>query len=42
MNIIIVAEGAIDREGNAITPHAVKEVIDKKLAMDTILILHPP
>ena len=27
MNIIIVAEGAIDREGNAITPHAVKEVI---------------
>ena len=42
MNIIIVAEGAIDREGNAITPHAVKEVIDKMLAMDTILILHPP
>ena len=33
MNIIIVAEGAIDREGNAITPHAVKEVIGKKLAM---------
>ena len=42
LNIIIVAEGAIDREGNAITPHAVKEVIDKKLGMDTILILHPP
>ena len=35
LNIIIVAEGAIDREGNAITPHAVKDVIDKKLAMDT-------
>ena len=33
MNIIIVAEGAIDREGNAITPHAVKEVIGKKLTM---------
>ena len=35
LNIIIVAEGAMDREGNAITPHDVKDVIDKKLAMDT-------
>jgi len=35
LNIIIVAEGAIDREGNAITPHDVKTVIDQKLAMDT-------
>ena len=35
LNIIIVAEGAIDREGNAITPHDVKAVIDEKLAMDT-------
>merc|ERR1719400_1712574 len=30
LNIIIVAEGAIDREGNAITPHAVKGAIDRE------------
>ena len=35
LNIIIVAEGAIDREGKAITGAEVKGVIDKRLQLDT-------
>jgi len=35
LNIIIVAEGAIDREGNAITADQVKKVVVDKLDMDT-------
>lgn len=35
MNIILVAEGAIDREGNAITAEMVKDVIVKNTGMDT-------
>jgi len=35
LNIIIVSEGAIDREGKAITGADVKAVIDKRLQMDT-------
>jgi len=35
LNIIIVAEGAIDREGKAITCADVKAVIDERLQMDT-------
>eukprot|EP00095_Tigriopus_kingsejongensis_P002962 snap_masked-scaffold1455_size40601-processed-gene-0.1 protein:Tk02962 transcript:snap_masked-scaffold1455_size40601-processed-gene-0.1-mRNA-1 annotation:"phosphofructokinase" len=35
LNIIIVAEGAIDREGNQITCEAIKNVITKNLEQDT-------
>ncbi|KAH9408733.1 hypothetical protein TYRP_011001 [Tyrophagus putrescentiae] len=35
LNIILVAEGAIDREGNAISAEQVKEVIVKKTGQDT-------
>jgi len=35
LNIIIVAEGAIDREGHAITAEGVKKVVVDRLAMDT-------
>ena len=35
LNIIIVAEGAIDRQGNAITAGGVKKVIVDRLDMDT-------
>ena len=35
MNIIIVSEGAIDRDGNAITADMVKEVIVTNLHHDT-------
>ena len=35
LNIIIVAEGAIDREGRAITADSVKKVIVDKLEIDT-------
>ncbi|KAI2809430.1 hypothetical protein BLOT_000579 [Blomia tropicalis] len=35
LNIILVAEGAIDREGNAITAEMVKDVIVKNTGMDT-------
>jgi len=35
LNIIIVAEGAIDREGNAITADQVKKVVVDRLDMDT-------
>jgi len=35
LNIIIVAEGAIDRDGDPITPAEVKSVIDERLKMDT-------
>ena len=35
LNIIIVAEGAIDREGRAITADTVKKVIVDKLEIDT-------
>ena len=35
LNIIIVAEGAIDREGRAITADCVKKVIVDKLEIDT-------
>ncbi len=35
LNIIIVAEGAIDREGNKITPEQVKKVVVDELQMDT-------
>jgi len=35
MNIIIVAEGAIDREGNAITPEQIKKVVVDNLKQDT-------
>lgn len=35
MNIIIVSEGAIDREGNPITAEKVKQVVVDKLNQDT-------
>ena len=35
LNIIIVAEGAIDREGRVITADSVKKVIVDKLEIDT-------
>lgn len=35
MNIIIVAEGAIDREGNPITAEKVRQVVVDKLNQDT-------
>merc|ERR1719499_1032377 len=35
LNIIIVSEGAIDREGNPITVEAVKKVVVDKLHQDT-------
>jgi len=35
LNIIIVSEGAIDREGNPITADAVKKVVVEKLQQDT-------
>ena len=35
MNIILVAEGAIDRQGNVITADQVKDVIVKKTGQDT-------
>ena len=35
LNIIMVAEGAIDREGNAISCEMVKKVIVDKLNQDT-------
>ncbi|XP_076456810.1 ATP-dependent 6-phosphofructokinase-like isoform X2 [Babylonia areolata] len=35
LNIILVAEGAIDREGNAITADQVKELLTTKLKFDT-------
>lgn len=35
LNIIIVAEGAIDREGNAITPEQIKKVVVDNLKQDT-------
>jgi 6-phosphofructokinase len=35
LNIIIVAEGATDREGNAITAEMVKKVVVDELAQDT-------
>jgi len=35
LNIIIVAEGAIDREGNPITAEAVKKVTEERLQQDT-------
>lgn len=35
LNIIIVAEGAVDREGNAITADYVNKVISSKLGVDT-------
>lgn len=35
MNIIIVAEGATDREGNPITAEMIKKVVVDELAQDT-------
>lgn len=35
LNIIIVAEGAIDKEGNSITANYIKDVIKKNLSIDT-------
>lgn len=35
LNIIIVAEGAIDREGNPIKCDAVKKIVEEKLQQDT-------
>lgn len=35
MNIIIVAEGAIDREGNPITAEMVRKVVVDELNQDT-------
>uniref|UniRef100_G3N6G7 ATP-dependent 6-phosphofructokinase n=1 Tax=Gasterosteus aculeatus aculeatus TaxID=481459 RepID=G3N6G7_GASAC len=35
LNIIIVAEGAIDREGKAITCDDIKQLVSKKLGFDT-------
>lgn len=35
MNIIIVAEGAIDRDGNAISAEDIKKVVVDKLQQDT-------
>ena len=35
MNIIIVSEGAIDRDGNAITAEMVKKVVVDELQQDT-------
>lgn len=35
MNIIIVAEGAIDRDGRPITAEDVKKVVVEKLQQDT-------
>uniref|UniRef100_A0A8D0DFC4 ATP-dependent 6-phosphofructokinase n=1 Tax=Sander lucioperca TaxID=283035 RepID=A0A8D0DFC4_SANLU len=35
LNIIIVAEGAIDRNGKAITCENIKELVSKKLGIDT-------
>lgn len=35
LNIIIVAEGAVDRSGNAITCEMIKEVVVKRLKQDT-------
>ncbi|XP_050395113.1 ATP-dependent 6-phosphofructokinase isoform X2 [Patella vulgata] len=35
LNIILVAEGAIDREGNAITAQMVKDILTKELKIDT-------
>lgn len=35
MNIIIVAEGAIDRDGHPITSEKVKQVVVDKLNQDT-------
>jgi 6-phosphofructokinase 1 len=35
LNIIIVAEGAIDREGNPITAEMIKKVVVDELAQDT-------
>ena len=41
LNIIIVAEGAIDRNGQAISAEQVKDVVNKKLNYDTrVGILH--
>lgn len=35
MNIIIVSEGAIDREGNAITAEMIRKVVVDELNQDT-------
>ncbi|CAL4096859.1 unnamed protein product, partial [Meganyctiphanes norvegica] len=35
LNVIIVSEGAIDQEGNPITPDMVKQVVVKETGMDT-------
>lgn len=35
MNIIIIAEGAIDREGQPITANQIKDIISKRLKIDT-------
>ncbi len=35
MNIIIVAEGAIDREGNPITAEMIRKVVVDELNQDT-------
>ena len=35
LNIIIVAEGAIDREGNKISPNQVKRIVENQLGQDT-------
>lgn len=35
MNIIIVAEGATDRDGNPITAEKIREVVVEKLNQDT-------
>ena len=35
LNIIIVAEGAIDRDGNPITPEQIKKVVVDNLKQDT-------
>lgn len=35
LNIIIVSEGAIDREGNPITAEQVKKIVVDKLNQDT-------
>ena len=35
LNIIIVAEGAIDRNGQTISAEQVKDVVNKKLNYDT-------
>lgn len=35
LNIILVAEGAIDRDGNAITAELVKDVVVEKTGQDT-------